>query len=355
VTPERPLDPLDGAAEWLQPNGPQNDVVISSRVRLARNLAGFPFLTRASREDRRQILEIAKQHALNSALSDRMMFVDLSEASRLERNLLVERHLISKQHAKGDEPRGVGVSTPDERLSIMVNEEDHFRIQSLRAGLALEEAFGQTDGVDDRLEERLEYAFNARFGYLTACPTNVGTGIRVSVMLHLPALKLAGEIDKVRRAAKSMSLAVRGFYGEGSEAIGDIYQLSNQTTLGKTERQIMQDFEREILPQIVEYERKARRRMLAERRTILEDRVHRAVGALTHARLLTAEESLQLLSMVRLGSVMSLLERPALETVMRLMLLTQPAHLQRIAGEALGQAERRVRRADLVRRELAAD
>lgn len=342
-----------GGAEWLRATGPESDVVMSARVRLARNLVGFPFLTRSTRDDRRQILDAAREHTLGAGLADQMMWVDLAESPMLERNLLVERHLISKQHAKGDEPRAVAVSSPDERLSIMVNEEDHLRIQVLRSGLALSAAFDQIDTVDDKLEARLEYAFNTRFGYLTACPTNVGTGIRVSVMVHLPGLKLTGEIDKVRRAAKGMSLAVRGFYGEGSDAVGDIYQISNQTTLGKTERQILQEFEREIMPKVIEYERHARRTLVQKRRLMLEDRVHRAYGVLLHAKLLTSEEALTLLSSARLGLLLGVLEGVPIARVNRLMLLTQPAHLQKSVGRELDQAERRVARADLVRAQLA--
>ncbi len=352
MSPGLPIPNGDDAAEWLRSDGPDGDVVLSSRVRLARNLAGFPFLTRANREDRRQILDMARQRVLGAAVSRQVLWVLLTEAPPLERNLLVERHLISRQHAKGDEPRAVAVSSPDERLAIMVNEEDHLRIQVLRAGLALGDAFEQINEIDDKIESGIEYAFHPRFGYLTACPTNVGTGLRVSVMLHLPGLTLAGEIDKVRRAAKGMSLAVRGFYGEGSDAAGDVYQISNQTTLGKTERQILEEFERQIMPKVIEYERHARRSLLQKRRLVLEDRVHRAIGALQNARLLAAEEAMSLLSLARLGVVTRVLEGPSLETLGRLMLLVQPAHLQKTVGSDLDQAQRRVARAELMRSHL---
>jgi len=340
-------------AEWLRTGGPENDVVMSSRVRLARNLAGFPFLSCATREDRRQILDAAREHTLGAGLADQLMWVDLADSSTLEREVLVERHLISRQHAKGEEPRAVVVSSPDERLAIMVNEEDHLRIQVLRSGLALSEAFDHIDDVDDRLEQRIEYAYHPRFGYLTACPTNVGTGVRVSVMLHLPGLKLTGDIDKARRAAKGMSLAVRGFYGEGSEAIADLYQISNQTTLGKSEREILNDFEHEIIPKIVDYERHARRSLLQRRRIVLEDRVHRALGTLRSARLLSAEEALQLLGFVRLGIVLGVLEGVDLSIVSSLMLTSQPAHLQKQVGEEIDQARRRIARAELIRSRLS--
>jgi protein arginine kinase len=278
----------------------------------------------------------------------------------LDRSLLVERHLISKQHSKGkpgsgagtDDPRAVAISIPEERLSIMVNEEDHLRIQGIRSGLALSAAWRDVDAVDDKLESGLDYAFSPRFGYLTACPTNVGTGLRMSVMLHLPGLRLTGEIEKVKRAADGMNLAVRGFYGEGSDAVGDLFQLSNQTTLGRTEATILQDLEGQIIPRVVEYERESRRDLLNKRRTVLEDNVWRAWGMLTNARLLTTEESMQALSLVRLGSLLGLLPQADQKLVNQLMLLVQPAHLQRVLGKELDQEQRRFARAMLVRGRL---
>ncbi|MDX2115760.1 MAG: protein arginine kinase [Planctomycetota bacterium] len=339
------------SAEWLRTDTPENDVVLSSRVRFARNFAGYPFLSRARRDDRKQVLARARRDILDGHVASRMMWIDLNETPPLERSLLVERHLISKQHAKGDEPRAVALS-PDERLSIMVNEEDHLRIQVIRGGLSLDAAFEQIDKVDDRIEQQSDYAFSQRFGYLTACPTNVGTGVRVSVMLHLPGLKLTGEIEKVRRAAKGMSLAVRGFYGEGSEAVGDFFQLSNQTTLGKDERGLLADFEGDLVPKVVEYERLARRSLLDKRRVILDDKVHRALGTLLHARLLKSEEALEMLSYVRLGVLLNVIDGVDLATVNNLVLLTQPAHLQKALKRDLEQSERRIERATLVRQTL---
>ncbi|MEM9418900.1 MAG: ATP--guanido phosphotransferase, partial [Planctomycetota bacterium] len=206
------------AGEWLRGAGPQSDVVISSRIRLARNIAGFPFVGHANRRQRYEILESCRSHITNKRLGDNIIWVQLADAMPTDRQLLVERHLISRQHgsSKNEVPRGVAVGG-DETFAIMVNEEDHLRIQVLRSGMQLTEAFEQINRIDDILEERLEYAYSRRFGYLAACPTNVGTGIRVSVMMHLPALKLTGEIDKVKRAARDMHLAVRGLFGEGSE------------------------------------------------------------------------------------------------------------------------------------------
>lgn len=368
---------IESGVEWLRGEGALSDVLLSSRVRLARNLSGRFFAPKATRRDRETTLGACRDCLMHVGIAERLIWVDLHGASPLDRTLLVERHLISKNHGKGkgtnpnEDPRGVAISVPDERLSVMVNEEDHLRIQVIRSGLALTEAWKEIDAIDDKIEERLEYAFSARFGYLTACPTNVGTGIRMSAMLHLPALRLTGELEKVKRAASDMNLAVRGFYGEGSDAVGDLFQLSNQTTLGKSEAQIIQELEGEVLPKIVEYERLARRELLAKRRAGLEDQVWRAWGALTNARLMNTDEAMQALSLVRLGTTMGLLrsaskqvgsqesgeaptasQSPSLKSINHLMLLVQPAHLQRVVGRELDQEQRRVARASLLRSRL---
>jgi len=342
---------------------------MSSRVRVARNLAGFPFMTRATHEDRVQVLDLCRRRIMGgefqrAAGAERVMWIDLHDVEELEREVLVERHLISRQHARGrlatgtggvESPRAVAVGLPDERVAVMVNEEDQLRIQVIRSGLSLASLLGEIDAVDDALEGGLDYAFHPRFGYLTACPTNVGTGIRFSVMLHLPGLKLTGEIERVKRAAEDMSLAVRGFYGEGSEAAGDFYQVSNQTTLGKSESVLLHEMQREIVPRIVDYERHARRVMMDKRRTVLEDKVHRALGVLRAARLLRAGEAMGLLSHVRLGVVLGLVADVDQRAVNELMLIVHPAHLQRSVGRALSQPERRVERATLVRTRLHGD
>ncbi|MEQ9617299.1 MAG: protein arginine kinase [Phycisphaerales bacterium] len=341
--------PEPGPTEWLKGDGPIADIVMSSRVRLARNIAGIPFVSRATAGDRTHILEIAQRAITDGHLPQEVRWIDLANADELGRHLLVERHLISSQHAKSSGARAVAISTPDERLSIMVNEEDHFRIQFVRSGFCLGDAFDSVNDIDDRLEESLDYAFSSKFGYLTACPTNVGTGLRLSVMLHLPALKITGDIEKAKRAAKAMSLAVRGFYGEGSEAVGDFFQISNQTTLGKTERDILARFNENIIPQIIEYERVARKSLLEKRSVMLEDRVFRAFGTLRSARLLKADEALELLSHARLGVALGVIKDVPIETVNRLVLISQPAHLQQHVGRSLTQAERRVERATVAR------
>lgn len=334
---------------------------MSSRVRLARNLAGYPFVNRATREQRTEVLQAVRAQVLSAGIAPRIAWYDLHETRSVDRTLLAERHLISQQHARGkqstgtggpEEPRGAAVSLPDERISIMVNEEDHIRLQVIRSGLDLARTLAEAEEIDDKIENGLDYAFSPRFGFLTACPTNVGTGLRLSVMLHLPALRLTGNVEKMRRAASDMCLAVRGFYGEGSDAAGDLYQISNQTTLGKTESTLLHELERDIIPKVIEYERIARSTLMTRRRSDLEDQVFRALGLLTHARLMSTEESMQLLSLVRLGILTGIITNLDQKQVNPLLLLTQPAHLQRIAGSELDQEKRRVARADLLRSRL---
>jgi protein arginine kinase len=255
------------------------------------------------------------------------MWVDLHRSSEQDRALLMERHLISRNIAQADHPRGVAIADA-ESLSIMVNEEDHLRMQVLMPGLQLEEVYRRLDTVDDALERRLDYAFSERWGYLTACPTNVGTGLRLSVMLHLPGLKLTKEIEKVRRSAKDLNLAVRGYYGEGSESAGDFYQISNQITLGRDEGELLEDFQASVLPQIIDYERIARQMLLDDSRRRLCDRVYRAIAVLRNARLIGIEEAMRHLSKVRLGIHVGLLEDVSIHSVNRLFLLAQDAHLR---------------------------
>src|SRR5687768_18295296 len=339
------------AGEWLRGSGPMSDIVISSRIRLARNLAGFPYLTRCTRHQRQAIEHKVRDTILGAQVAPKTLYLDLDAASDLDRQFLVERHLISRPHAAAEGARGVAIGE-NETLSIMVNEEDHLRLQVLRSGLQLEEAWDQINTIDDSLEAKLDFAFHPRFGYLTACPTNVGTGIRVSVMLHLPALKLTGEIEKVFRAAKDMKLAVRGLYGEGTEATGDFYQISNQTTLGKSEEEIISDFRHVVIPQIIEYEHRARKTLINDRTTALDDKVCRALGTLRSARLMASEETLFLLSHLRMGVNLGRVKDVDVRTINELFLLTQPAHLQKIQGRKLDGDLRRAARADFIRQRL---
>ena len=343
----------DHAGEWLRGSGPQGDVVISSRVRLARNLAGYPFVNRASAIQHTEILDRAKSQVTSGGIAENVLWVDLRQSTVLDRQLLVERHLISRQHAQaGDElARAVAVGA-DETFAIMVNEEDHLRIQVMRSGMQLSSCYEHINRIDNALELRRAFAFSRRFGYLTACPTNVGTGIRVSVMMHLPALKLTGEIEKVRRAAKEMHLAVRGLFGEGSEALGDLYQISNQTTLGRSEQELLAEFEHTVVPQIIAYEQQARQALLKQRVAQLDDKIYRAWAVLTNARVISTKEVLDMLSHLRMGVNMGRIDSVDIPVINELFLLTQPAHLQRISQRKMDPAARREARATLIRQRL---
>jgi protein arginine kinase len=351
------FEPADNAA-WLSKPGPDADVVVSSRVRLARNLAGRRFTHHADEDEQLEAYEASRDAVMESKAGDGfagvLSWLDLNDLPELDRHVLVERNLISRRHAESEEPRGVALTTPDESLSVMVGEEDHLRMQVIQPGFAVERAFERVNAADDAVEAVADYAYSPKFGYLTACPTNVGTGIRVSVMLHLPALKMNAELDKVQRAAKALSLAVRGLHGEGSDAVGDLYQFSNQSTLGKSEMEIVETFSQKIVPRIVGLERAARRTLLDKRRIFFEDQVHRALGMLRSARLMKADEAFQLLSHVRLGIAAGVVEDVELTTVAELLLLVQPGHLQRSAGREMDQAERRIERARMIRERLGA-
>ncbi|MEQ8845601.1 MAG: protein arginine kinase [Phycisphaerales bacterium] len=348
---------IGSAADWRAVAGRSGDVVLSSRVRLARNVVGFRFPNRAPASERTAVVVKLKPIVLGARLSPQMEWVDLTATTSNHRIALVEERVISRQHAMGKpgEPmhgRAVAIGLPDRRLSIMVNEEDHLRLQVIRGGFDLSGAMQEVEAVDDAIEKRVDYAFSPRFGYLTACPTNVGTGVRLSVMLHLPALKITREIEKVKRAADDLGLTVRGSYGEGTEATGDFYQISNQTTIGKSEAVLLRELESEIIPSVVAYERTARERLMKGGKRGMEDQAWRAVGLLLHARLLSTEEATVLLSRVRLGIALGLVPGLDLPLINQLLVAAQPAHIQMAIGQELTQDQRREARAALIRAKL---
>jgi protein arginine kinase len=345
------LDSLSHTSgEWLRGTGPESDIVVSSRIRLARNLAAFPFSNRASPHQKSEIEALLRERISKMDMEPKLVYVNVPGLSALDRQFLVERQLISRELAGAEGPRGVALG-PRENVSLMVNEEDHLRLQVMRSGFALDEAWQDIDKVDDLLEQRVSYAFSEEFGYLTACPTNVGTGMRASVMLHLPALGITKQIEKVFRALQKINLAVRGLYGEGSRASGDFYQISNQVTLGKSETTILNEI-REVIPQIITYERQARTTLIREKRQELQDRVSRAFGTLCSATMMTSEETMDLLSSVRLGINLGLLEEITIPTVNELFIHTQPAHLQKLMGASLDGEERNAARARYLRTRL---
>jgi protein arginine kinase len=343
--------------EWLKSSGAESDIVISSRLRLARNLADYPFNSRASAQTRKEVEVLLKDVLTGNGIARALTYVSLGHAPLLDRQVLLERHLISKEHAAVDKSLGTGVVergvavSRQETLAIMVNEEDHLRVQVLRSGFQFEEAWKELGAVDDALARNLKFAFSSQFGYLTCCPTNVGTGLRVSVMLHLPALVITKQLDKVFEALSRINFNVRGFFGEGSQAMGDFYQISNQVTLGKSEEEMIEEMNK-VIPQIIDFERTCRQKLLEGNRERLEDSVWRSYGILTTARYITTEETMERLSALRLGVHLDLLSDVPIKTINELFICTQPGHLQKIEGRALEAEERDAVRAALIRRKL---
>ena len=329
---------------WLEA-GVGDGPVVSSRVRLARNLRGFSFPGWADEEQRREVWK--KVSAVFQSLETPFLRWDMAETGGLDKEILFERHLVSRELAAKDKACGVFV-TPDECLSIMVNEEDHIRIQSLRPGLDLKGAWEAADRIDDQLEARLDYAFSPKLGYLTSCPSNVGTGMRASVMMHLPGMVLMEEMDPVINGISKIGLAVRGLWGEGTEAAGNMFQVSNQITLGRREEEIVEHLEQIVL-ELIEHENNARIRLMNDRSLVVEDHVARARGLLASARLMSSGEALNLLSVLRLGIDLGLVGEFTRRDIDRLFIAIQPAHLQRRESRALEPAARDAVRAETLR------
>jgi len=338
------------SGEWLRGAGPEADIVMSCRIRLARNLADFPFINRANPADRSEIERVLRERILAIKDVGDMTYLDVNKLAILDRQFLVERQLISREHADAQGARGVLIDE-NEQVSLMINEEDHLRLQVIQSGLNLSQAWDTINRIDDAVESRVTYAFNDKLGYLTACPTNVGTGMRVSVMLHLPALVITRQIDKLFRSLQKISLAVRGLYGEGSQAMGDFYQISNQITLGRAETDLVKQVG-DVVPTIIDYERKARDFLVRESHENLHDRVSRAYGILRTAQTISSEETMHLLSSVRMGVNLGLIDDLEIPTVNKLFIYTQPAHLQKITGGELETADRNIERARYLRRLL---
>lgn len=338
------------SGEWLRGVGPESDIVISSRIRLARNLADYPFISRASDQDRAHILEDLRASIESLAESDEILYVNVEELGGVDRQFLVERQLISRELAESRGARSVTIGR-EEKFSLMANEEDHVRIQVMQSGFDLEAAWERINRIDDQIEQHVTYAFDETLGYLTACPTNVGTGMRVSVMLHLPALVMTRQIEKVFRSLHKISLAVRGLYGEGSQAMGDFYQISNQVTLGRAEEDIIKQVG-DVVPVIIEYERQARDYLVRESQENLHDRVARAYGILRNAQTISSEETMHLLSSVRMGINLGLIDDLAIPVVNELFVHTQPAHLQKLTGVELDTTDRNIERARYLRGHL---
>lgn len=340
----------ENCGEWLRGTGPEHDIVISSRIRIARNLAEYPFIKRCNESDKEAIVRLLQTRLPNLPSDREIVYFDVDSLSDLDRQFLTERQLISRELNENEGARGVAIDS-NEQFSIMVNEEDHLRVQVIRSGLDLESAWEFVNELDNRLESFLTYAYHERLGYLTACPTNVGTGLRVSVMMHLPALVLTKQIDKVFRALQKINVAVRGLFGEGSQFMGDFYQLSNQITLGKSEAELIEQVAG-VVPMVLDYERKARKFLLAEDGKDIHDEVSRAFGLLCTAKKISSQETMHFLSKVRMGLNLGLIENLEAATINKLFIHTQPAHLQKLCGQKLDTNDRNIERANYLQKHL---
>lgn len=344
---------LKHPADWMTGHGAETSVVLTSRVRLARNLADAPYPGWARKMQRREVMTEICQHLDELPLMKDSFFHELSDLDSLQKQVLVERHLISREQAARNEGSAAVVNRK-QSLSLMVNEEDHLRIQAIQPSLKLEEAYNLAREVDQGLEKKLAFAFHPSWGYLTACPTNLGTGMRASAMLHLPGLVLSDQIGQVLKGINKLGLAVRGLYGEGTESLGNLYQISNQSTLGESEEEILQRLSR-VIGDVARYETQARKKLLAEDPLMVQDRIGRATGILTYARIISSKEALNHLSMLRLGADLGILPACLLESCDRLFMETQPAHLQWTAGRKLLPDARDAMRAQMIRDQLHSD
>jgi protein arginine kinase len=340
---------LTRPGDWMS-GGTWHPIVISSRVRLARNLAKLPFPGWAKKSERVRILEEIKPEVDTLPPIKDGFSEQLNELSATEKQVLVERHLISREHAA----KGMGsavVINPQQTISIMINEEDHLRMQAITCGLELEKTFQLIDEIDTALEAQLDFAFDEELGYLTACPTNVGTGMRASAMVHLPGLVLGEQINQVVNSVNKIGLAVRGLYGEGTEAMGNLFQVSNQTTLGEKEDQIIGRLHK-VIETLIQRETQARENLMATKRTTLMDQIGRAYGILTHAYSISSKEALNLISVLRLGIDLGFFPEEGRGIINELLMETQPAHLQNLSQQKLAAEERDHLRADIVRARL---
>lgn len=340
-------------SEWMSREGKESDIVISTRVRIARNLMHQPFPMLATNQQSEEVLT-----KLREVLSDERMTVYgklypilLSDLNGLDKEVLVEKHLISPNLA-GESRNGAVFISEDESLSLMVNEEDHLRIQCLYPGFQIQEAWERATTIDDIFEGHVDFAFDAHRGFLTSCPTNVGTGLRASVMMHLPALVLTQQINRILQAVTQVGLTVRGIYGEGSEAMGNLFQISNQITLGQSEEEIIENLYGVVL-QIIEHEKSARQKLLLDSKLRIVDRVMRSYGILAHAAIMDSKEAAQRLSDVRLGVDLNLIDTLSSQVLNELTVLTQPGFLQKIYGENMSPSERDMYRAKLIREKVS--
>lgn len=342
-------------SSWMSAEGPDSDIVLSSRIRLARNINEYKFPTLFSNEEAQEIIRTMESSLVQHSIPDlgQLELLRMDDLQPVQKRVLMEKHLISP-HLVENSALGACLLSENEEVCIMINEEDHLRIQCLYPGFQVSEALALADRIDDELESHINYAFDEKVGYLTSCPTNVGTGLRASVMMHLPGLALTQQMNRIIPAINQLGLVVRGTYGEGSEALGNIFQISNQITLGKSEEDIVEDL-KGVVSQLISQERLARGALAKTSNIQLEDRVYRSLGVLTHSRIIESKEAASCLSDVRLGIDMGYIENISKNILNELMILTQPGFLQQYAGGALRPNERDILRASLIRERIKMD
>ncbi len=341
---------INNAGSWLSGKGPSSEIVFSSRMRLARNLKGIPFTSRANTGQREEVLKKLESIYKRIKNLDKSFFVKVDDLDILDKQFLIERHLISKEHAGSGKGRGL-VMTPDERIAIMVNEEDHLRMQVVTSGFDLLKCWKILDEIDTELNKSIPFSFNSEIGYLTACPTNVGTALRASCMLHLPALVFTKRINKILELIAKISFTTRGLFGEGTQALGNFFQISNQVCLGPSEQELTENLVG-VVNQVMTQELDARDALLKKYKMMVEDSVWRAQGILTSCRLINTREALNHLSMLSLGLDLGIIKGIKKETINNLFIIIQPAHLQKIEGRQLKENERDYIRAEVLRQKL---
>lgn len=337
-------------AAWLTGEGNNSEIVLSSRVRLARNISNTPFPSMAKTEDREKVISFVKRAIEKGPILRSGQVYSSSELPGLDRDFLIERHLVSPEFMKEGDTKALYIGE-EEKISLMINEEDHLRIQTLKSGLEIKKSFELADKVDTELSSTLEFDFDPDFGYLTSCPTNVGTGMRASVLIHLPGLVLTKEIENVISQVTKLGLTVRGFYGEGSDVLGNLFQISNQTTLGKSEEDLIESLEK-VTNQLIEYENNSRRTLYREAKEQIEDKIWRAFGILKNARVITSNEVTNLLSAIRLGLGMGTIKDIPLSLINQILLISFPAHLQKYFDRQMEPNERDILRAELIREKI---
>lgn len=330
---------------WYLQNGKESDVVVSSRIRLARNLSNFPFVTKQTKEIKNKLEETVKE--IVPSLGYGLKFVKLQDMDEITKMSLLEKHLVSPNFVMNKENTGAMLINDDENISVMINEEDHLRIQVMTSGLDIENLMNFSTELDEKIGKLLPYAYHEKYGFLTSCPTNVGTALRASVMVHLPGLEKTGNINKILEVINNFGMNIRGIYGEGSKAVANMYQISNKQTLGISEREIVKNLKL-ITEKIIEQERLARK-ILARDSIELEDKVYRAYGVLTNAKKISSEEARDLLSEVKLGTDLGIIQELTDLKVKKLELYTKPANLQKYLGKQIDSYERDIKRAEVIK------